>query len=138
MNPFPIRSIDYSKLIFLLFLSLSACMTSSKITETGIEFVQFGTGGGFTGEIKTYTLNSRGELFENDSELKRIDLNTTLTLFKSAKELSDYEFKEPGNMYSFIVIKKREGTNRIVWSFGNTKVNQHSIELHKKLIATTK
>ncbi|SNR57901.1 hypothetical protein SAMN06265371_10615 [Lutibacter agarilyticus] len=138
MNLFPIKSLNYSKLIFLLFLSLSACMTSSKIAETEIEFVQFGTGGGFTGEIKTYMLNSRGELFENDSLLKSIDLKATLTLFKLAKEISDYEFKETGNMYSYIIIKKREITNRIVWSFGNTKVNQDVIEFYKKLKTTTK
>ncbi|WP_089381779.1 hypothetical protein [Lutibacter agarilyticus] len=113
-------------------------MTSSKIAETEIEFVQFGTGGGFTGEIKTYMLNSRGELFENDSLLKSIDLKATLTLFKLAKEISDYEFKETGNMYSYIIIKKREITNRIVWSFGNTKVNQDVIEFYKKLKTTTK
>lgn len=110
-------------------------MTGNISTKTGIEEIQFGSGGGFTGEIKTYTLTSDSKFSEKEKELKKVDSKLTLKLFKEAQELKNYSFNETENMYSFIEIKSKEKTNRIVWAFGSTTVDKKVIEFDKKLKA---
>lgn len=124
-------------LTILCLAFLSSCATS-KIAKTGIEQISFGSGGGFTGEVKTYTLTSDSKLLEKGNELKKLDSKKTLDLFNQAKELRDYNFNEPDNMYSFIEIKTKEKTNRIVWALGSTTVDKRAIELYSNLISTTK
>lgn len=113
-------------------------MTSKISVKTGIEEIHFGSGGGFTGEIKTYKLTANCKLFEKETELKKVDSKKTLELFNQAKEVKDLKFNEPENMYSFIEIKTKEKTNRIVWAYGSTTVDKKVIELYNNLITTTK
>ena len=111
-------------------------MTSKIAVKTGIEEISFGNGGGFTGEVKTYKLTADCKLFEK--ELKKVESKKTLELFNQAKELKDLNFNEPENMYSFIEIKTKEKTNRIVWAYGSTTVDKKVIELYNELLTTTK
>lgn len=113
-------------------------MTGKIGTKTGIEEIQFGSGGGFTGEIKTYVLTADSKLFEKEMELKKVDSRKTLELFNEAKGLKDYKFNEPDNLYSFIEIRTKEKTNRIVWAFGSTKVDKKVTEFHKELMTLIK
>ena len=127
------------KLYSILFLLiLNSCMTGKIAVKTGIDEIHFGNGGGFTGEVKTYTLTADNKLLELDKELNKVDSKTTLAIFNEAKEVKDYSFSEPENMYSFIEIKTKDKTNRIVWAFGSTKVDQKATELHKKLMTLIK
>lgn len=121
----------YSVLIFII---LSSCATGKIAIKTGIEEIRFGSGGGFTGEVKTYVLTSNNTLLEMEKELKKVDLKKTMELFKEAKGFINYTFNEPENIYSFIEIKTKEKTNIIVWSFGSLKVDKRITELHKKLM----
>jgi hypothetical protein len=122
----------------LLFVILNSCMTSKIAFKTGIEEISFGNSGGFTGEVKTYKLTADCKLFEKETELKKVESKKTFELFTQAKELKDLNFNEPENMYSFIEIKTKEKTNKIVWAFGSTTVNKKVIALYNNLISTTK
>lgn len=113
-------------------------MTSKIAVKTGVEEISFGSGGGFTGAIKTYKLTADCKLYEGKAELKKIKAKKTLELFNQAAELKDIKFNEPGNIYSFIEIKTKENTNKIVWGFGSKQVDARAIELYRKLILTTK
>lgn len=113
-------------------------MTSKIAVKTGIEEISFGNGGGFTGEVKTYELTSDCKLFEKETELKNVESKKTLELFNQAKELKDLNFNEPENMYSFIEIKTKDKTNRIVWAYGSTAVDKNVIKLYNELLSTTK
>lgn len=113
-------------------------MTSKIAVKTGIEEISFGSGGGFTGEVKTYKLTSECNLFEKETQLKKVESKKTFELFNQAKELKDVVFNEPDNMYSFIEIKTNEKTNRIVWAYGSTTVDKKVIELYNALLTTTK
>ncbi len=117
---------------------LNSCMTSKIAVKTGIEEISFGNGGGFTGEVKTYKLTADCKLFEKETEFKKVESKKTLELFNQAKELKDLNFNEPENMYSFIEIKTKEKTNRIVWAYGSTTVDKKVIELYNALLTTTK
>lgn len=121
----------------LLLVMLNSCATS-KIAKTGIEQISFGSGGGFTGEVKFYTISADSKLLEKGNELKKLDSKKTLNLFTQATELKEYTFNAPENMYSFIEIKTKEKTNRIVWGFGSTTVNKKVTKLYNELTSTTK
>jgi len=123
------------KLYSILFLIiLNSCMTGKIAVKTGIDEINFGSGGGFTGEVKTYTLTADSKVLELEKELTKINSKETLKIFNEAKEIKDYTFNKPDNMYSFIEIKTKEKTNRIVWSFGSTTVDKKVTELHKRLM----
>ena len=122
----------------LLLVMLNSCMTSKIVGKTGIEEISFGNGGGFTGEVKTYKLTADCKLLEKEAKLNKVESKKTLELFNQAKELKDLNFNQPENLYSFIEIKTKEKTNRIVWAFGSTTVDKKVIELYNNLILTTK
>ncbi|MFZ4400932.1 MAG: hypothetical protein ACOYO1_12925 [Bacteroidales bacterium] len=122
----------------LICLILSSCITGKIATKTSIEEIQFGYGGGFTGEIKTFTLSANCKLFEKNKELKKVDAKIVLELFKKADELKEYTLNEPENIYSFIELKTKDKRNRIVWAYGSIKVDKNAIDLHNKLLLLTK
>jgi hypothetical protein len=113
-------------------------MTSKDISKTEIQEIQFGNGGGFTGEIITYTLNGNGLLNKADSEIKKLKNKKTFEYFKEAQNLKDYKFNEPENVYSFLEIKTKNKTNRIVWYLGSNNIDNKVIELYNNLLSETK
>jgi len=117
---------------------ISSCSTNKIALKTGIEEINFGNGGGFTGKVKTYKLTADCKLFEKETELKKVESKKTLKLFNQAKELKDLKFNEPENIYSFIEIKTKEKINRIVWAYNSTTVDKKVIELYNELLTTTK
>ena len=126
------------KLYLLILLPiLFSCSSSKNISQTNIEEISFGSGGGFTGEIKTYKITADCQLFAQETELKKIEAKKTLELFKQAQELKDLNFNEPSNMYSFIEIKTKKKTNRIVWNVGST-IDNKIIDLYNNLTTITK
>ena len=125
------------KLIILLLLLLNSCATNKDILETNVMEIKFGNGGGFTGEIISYSLNEYGVIKQKSSEIKKINDKETLEFFKEANKLTDYKFNEPENMYSFIEIKTKNKTNRIVWHLGSNNIDSRVIELYNSLISKT-
>jgi len=124
--------------ILIVILILSSCITSKTIVKTGIEEISFGNGGGFTGEVKTYTLTADCKLFMQGEKPKKIKSKKVLELFILAKELKNLDYNESANMYSFIDIKTKEKTNRIVWAYGLTVIDKKVINLYNELLKTTK
>lgn len=124
--------------LLLLLVTLNSCVMNRIAKRTGIDDISFGNGGGFTGEVKTYRLSADCKLFEGELEIKKNELRKTSAIFISAKAFKDLKFNEPENMYSFIEIKSKEGTNRIVWAHGSTSVDKKVIELYNELITTIK
>jgi|GEM_PF-478336 len=124
--------------LLLILVTLNSCVVNKIGKRTGIDDISFGSGGGFTGEVKTYRLSADCKLFEGESEISKIEFRKTSTIFKHAKDLKDLKFYEPENMYSFIEIKSKESTNRIVWAYGSTSVDKKVIELYNELLTTIK
>lgn len=127
------------KVYFLLTcILLCSCATGSITKRTGISEIRFGSGGGFTGKIKTYIFTPDRKLLDNNGVLELVDSRKTQEIFQLAATLKDYEFNEPENMYSFIEIQTKDKTNRIVWSPASSTVDPRVIELYQKLKAITK
>jgi hypothetical protein len=128
-------------LILTLCFLFGSCI-SSKNLHTTIEAISFGSGGGFTGMVKMYSLSVNGDLNKVDknkiSFIKKVDKKTVKQLFEKADQLKLYQFNEPENVYSFIEIRTKENKQKIVWGFGSTKVDNRAIILHHELITLTK
>jgi len=121
----------------LAFLSIS-CITDKKITKTGIEEIQFGTGGGITGIETIFTLDQNGDVKDkNDSVLHQMSSKDVLTAFEKANQYKRTEYKDPQNLYSFVTIVSKSDTNRIVWGIETTSVPPDLLALHENLMNQT-
>ncbi len=125
----------------LLLLLLNTCATDKLAQQTGVEEITFGSGGGFTGKVTSYELNTNGQLTEKENPnglSKKLSKESTSQLFALAQGLKTYSFNKPDNLYSFIEIRAKKNTNRIVWGFGSTQVSEQTTQLFNKLVAQTK
>lgn len=122
-------------LLILLSLILTGCGFGKQLRSSEVQEIKFGTGGGFTAELKAFTLAPDGRLFENDQLKKRIDSSKTTALYNEAIEFLDDSLRESGNMYAFIELRHKNNVNRITWAYGSTKASEKLIEFHKKLMA---
>jgi hypothetical protein len=131
------------KSIFKLYFLISciffySCLVKDISTITGIDEIAFGGGGGFTGEVVSYKLTSKGVLFKNDIYFKKIPRKKTVQLFKQASSFMDLDIDHPDNLYSFIHIKTNDKSNRITWSVTDQNINKNLIHFYNNLIILTK
>lgn len=127
--------------LIVLSILLIGCVNGKIAVKTGIEEVHFGGGGGFTGQVMSYSLSSDGKLTEYGKEnglSKKIALDITLDIFKQAQVIKTYSYNKPDNLYSFIEIQAKDTTNRIVWGFGSIKLDSRVAQLHTKLTSLIK
>jgi hypothetical protein len=122
----------------VLVLLLSTCASTKSSDKVMTREIKFGSGGGFTGEVRTYTLTGDSRVLEKEKELKKIAVEKTLEIFKKADLLKGYTFNKPENVYSFIEITDDNQTNRIVWAPGSELVDDRVVELQKDLISLIK
>ncbi|MBI3234437.1 MAG: hypothetical protein HYZ42_10425 [Bacteroidetes bacterium] len=98
--------------IYILLLAVLVSCKSAQLPGEERKVI-FGSGGGFTGAVNTYSLSSLGTL----SKLKMNgEVDTTYKIKFSKKELTEVfdiyskigkenlGFKKPGNMYKFIIL----------------------------------
>jgi hypothetical protein len=82
-----------------------------------------GSSGGVSGTIREYCLLDNGQLFMSkgvDSEwkaMRKLKKSTTRDIFKKAGDLGleRLNFKHPGNMTYYLVIKQPPRSNEIKW-----------------------
>ena len=124
-----------NKILIILTLLLNSCMTGKQITNTGIEEINFGSGGGFTGIEHIYILEKDGSIKNKDqnvvNELKKKEV---ISVFENAKELTDFKLNQPENMYSFITIISESDTNRLVWGQETSSIHPNILTLHENLM----
>lgn len=132
-------------LLFLIATILCAC-SSTKINPTSYtkDKILFGSGGGFAGIEKTYTLLDNGLVFEMSEmnkaykKVKTIKSNQSIQIFKNYKFLNFelLELNRPGNTYKFMEFTVNGKTNRIVWSDKNDSKDANT--MHAILMNTIK
>ncbi len=108
--------------------------------------IQFGSGGGFTGIYKEFSLNGKGQLssiktFSKTSTLlKTIDKKTFKSIFKQieSKDFKNITLNESGNLNTFIKFYKDTNIVKTYqWADGKTPPKEIS-ELYQSLINLTK
>lgn len=113
---------------FILIVIFASCSFTKQIEKTGITSIAFGTGGGFTNQIITYTLSADGSLWKHNNLssdsvfIKKVKKGEVSDLFSKAQSqgLDTIHFTNPGNIYHFILISSRGKSNKIVWGSDNT------------------
>ena len=124
----------YFSLIFIIFI-VACTSAESTISKTGIDVIEFGSGGGITGQEETYSLFADGKLSKKEKEIRKVDQKEVLQLFEKAADLKEVNHQEPGNIYSFITIKSSENTHRIVWRPEKKPNSEEVIILYNELKA---
>ena len=110
-------------LLFFIVIIIAACSPTYRIEKTGLSELKFGSEGGFTGNVTSYTLNTDGTLWlhnpiRNDSVIvKKLSKKAVCKIYTKAQKLGvdTIRFKHPGNYSSFLMISKHNVSNRIVW-----------------------
>jgi len=98
-----------------------------------VETVSFGSGGGFTGEMIKYTLNRDGNIYRNGSFMKRVPKKEVNRLFGKLKQISDYRYNIPNNMYNFLEINTKGKKNEIVWGVLDKNIDSRVMAIYSEL-----
>jgi len=118
-------------IILLLILGLtSACGTQGVLYEYRDTTIEFGSGGGFTGQVTEYYLDATGNLKKIESlsatetNLGKIKKSNLKKIYKSLSELNfaKTDFDHPGNMYYFIREVNASSVNEVVWGSTDNQV----------------
>jgi len=133
-------------LILLLFLGymISGCKTQGALAGYQNTVIEFGSGGGFTGQTNTYSIDSKGYiklvegLLQNEKSLPRLKKSELKKIFQTLSDinLSKVEFDHPGNLYYFIREKSTSDTNEVIWGNPDQKVPQEIQDFYNLLNTT--
>jgi len=125
-----------------IFLSLFGCK-SQQYTFDDLPEKQlvFGSGGGITGAVDTYTLLENGQCFHTNSltkeskELESISKKEAKECFIKLKELSlsEMDFDHPGNRYYFLEDVTSGSKHKVVWGSNDNKVSDDCLNFYKEL-----
>ena len=120
------------KLLLLLSLSLLACNTCKVANVSKIQEIQFGAGGGITGDIRTYSLDNKGNLYYQEKLVKKISGDSISVLLKLAEQLPQEDLVNSGNRYCFLRIISKDSAHYYAWSL-DKDTNPKVVELYNKL-----
>lgn len=133
------KPIGYLFISVLGMLVFTHCHVKNN-TAKGYETILFGSGGGFTGMVKSYRLDSKGILVsEKDNQtIRTVSSRKFKEINKKLDEAGalDISFNQPGNFYYFLEVSKNGKTNRITWSDQN-KAPAPIVNIYKDLSAFT-
>lgn len=114
----------------LLTLLIAGCRQQAHTASTVSDReLIFGNGGGFSGQVITYTLQENGRLLMQNSRtkeskaLKHISEKEAHALINQAAklEMGKLSFNHPGNMSYFIRLKDKEQVQEITWGSTDQK-----------------
>jgi len=132
----------------LLLAAVAFCWHCNRNTHTYDELpdrhLQFGTGGGFTGEVITYTLLENGQLFwerslqqGEASALPAARKKAAGQLFEQASALACSEVLQPANRYAFFNRITAVDTCRWMWPADQGAPNPAIDSLFRQLLELT-
>jgi len=116
----------YQKLTFfgLLILTITSCAIAPKVydgTNTGVDQLLIGAGGGFTGRETVYLLTKRGLLFQKKGahfeNVAKMDSKWVQQVFfiYEAQKFASMATQDPGNTYYFIERQQSGTSKKLVW-----------------------
>ena len=133
-------------ILSVLLITFTVCGFCQNIHKDSIQgdFIEFGSGGGFTGESKNYILTRSGDLYFIKNiladantlvHLKKIKSCTAKKIFSYAekKKVTALTYNEPGNLFHYITLSIHNKKNRIVWGSSNSTTPENIIILSNKL-----
>lgn len=115
--------------IIYLFTFMSACSTINKSSEPIFLELIIGSGGGSTGFINGFTLDSSGRVFQwngrtiNDNQvgfhsIKNDSINKIFEIVKKFN-LMELKYEQPDNFFRLLQFKTNENVNYIAWGLNS-------------------
>jgi hypothetical protein len=127
--------------IFWIIISISACMSPTKITgDTSLDRIYFGKFGGFTNIPMDYVLFDHSRVFKIEKDkytaINKLNRKQAMELDELIKSLGldKRELNEPGNITYYIKIVKSGAEKEIKWN-DNSKNNQVK-DIYNALLTT--
>lgn len=123
------------------------CATSYTPERLPAQYLRFGSGGGFSGELTTWTLLPNGQLFKSVGldgprvEWKQHARREGRKAFQEAEALRLLDrspFSHPGNVYRFVEWTDGERKQRITWGSREHAVDSAVEALYGRLTALTR
>lgn len=117
---------------YMMVLVLSSCSVCKVAKSSPVREIHFGNGGGFTGNVTSYTLKNDGTLWQEGQQLKKISCDSLSVIFEMAEDMPRKDYVQPGNTYTFIRIITADGQHYYSWSLGPMP-DKRIFELYQKL-----
>lgn len=118
----------------LLGLVLSLCCGTATFPDPTIDYIEFGTGGGFSGVVTSYRLLRDGALVDQKGktlvQLPRAEANNLLL---RGEALLSYSYEHPDNMYKFVHVVRGDEHARMVWSLADRDIKPEVVSLLEML-----
>ncbi len=135
------------KLIFsicIILIGLFSCKNSETVTKTDttLQKIAVGKGGGFTGAYTEFLLQEDGKVFKKDFKYDRDVFTKTITKEElsyfwnkmEALNLDGVEINKPGNISTYIEIKEGDlSIDKIIWGANSYYPPSNIVEFHKEL-----
>lgn len=129
---------------FLLIPFLFAqCKTKDYLTphEYPGRIIEFGSGGGFTGKVKQFTILDNGQVFVNANKegfvdaIKKLDKNQVKQLFDNYDRLNfkRFVYDNPGNFYHFVTMREEGKTHKLTWG-NKDKAAPKELEIYHDIL----
>ncbi|MBK8852221.1 MAG: hypothetical protein IPN73_19000 [Saprospiraceae bacterium] len=128
--------------VFLILIAMISCNHKiySPLSYEG-EMLEWGTGGGFTGAVKSYCVLDNGIYFKTEDsgksylEVGKMKKSAVRQFFDNYDKLglSSLKLNEPGNRYYFISRKNTKSEHKLIWGQKELENKVPSI-LHKNLM----
>jgi hypothetical protein len=119
----------------LFFLLLSA----SYIASAQEDYILFGKGGGFTGEVSVYKISPKGNVYKGSgiaeivySGCSKIKKKEAREIFRNVDKILTMPFNQPGNMYYFIQRVKEGSEQKYTWGANDFKVTEDIKSLYQE------
>ena len=122
-------------LYVVIILLFAACSTSKVTKPSPIQKIQYGSGGGFAGNVTTYTLKADGTLWLQEKQIAKLSCDDLSSLLELAEQLPNENYVRPSNTYYFVQVILKDTTYYWSWNAGNLpdpKVTELYIKLNKR------
>ncbi|GHB51518.1 hypothetical protein GCM10007390_00090 [Persicitalea jodogahamensis] len=104
--------------------------------------IAVGKGGGFSGTVREYRLLDSGEVFvkepgaEGFQFVKRENRKKTKNWFHQLEEIGfrQLDYDHPGNVYQYILLKKGNSENKVMWSGGDKNLPSGVADFYTELM----
>lgn len=133
-------------ILSVLLMALQICAFSQSIQKDSIkgDYVEFGNGGGFTGQSQNYVLTRSGDLYfikniladEHALEyLKKVKSYTVKKIFRYAEKnkITELRYNDPGNLFQYITLTINNKTNHLVWRNSESTTPKNITTLYTRL-----
>lgn len=136
------RYISFALCVFCLIHCKSKDVMPQNTELHHSDSLHFGSGGGFTGKVTSYILNSKGQISNSMAKklLNTISEQEVEQVFKNYETLGfgEMTMEQPGNLYYFVEREMNGQKHRLTWGAHDFKEPKELKIFHANLMRFTR